>query len=312
MKYLRLVLNRNMIVIIGFFCFSIIFYSCTENSNENKANWTIKDFIPLAKIHTKLGISEPKNSLIFYEEKEQSYANYVTQKIVCPNDTLNKIYILPFGKFSDLEMKLIKNTSYYIGLYFKLEVEILEPISDTIVPETARRINFGKEQLKTGYIFDSILKPRFPKDAICLLAITNKDLYPNDNYNFVFGQAHFIKRVGVSSYNRFIEGVLDSTNYPICFGRIIKTSTHEIGHMFSLKHCTSYDCLLNQADNRPSWLCPECLAKLQWCIKFDVIKRYNILTDFFIKQNYVDEIRFYKLSKEIMTKSLKMKLDLNI
>jgi archaemetzincin len=207
------------------------------------------------------------------------------------------------GKFSNLEMELIKNTANYISLFFMLEVEILGPISDNIIPESGRRINFGKEQLKTGYIFDSILKPRFPKDAICFKAITNKDLYPNDNYNFVFGQAHSLNRLGVSSYNRFIEGNLDKSNYDACYGRIIETSTHEIGHMFSLKHCTNYDCLLNQADNRPSWLCPECLAKLNWCIKFDVIKRYDLLIEFFNKHKYIEEIKFYKLSKEIMTKT---------
>jgi archaemetzincin len=294
-------------VFICFLCSFNSFLSCNEKKSKKQVGLTIGDFVPLAKIHNKLGISEPDDSLTWYEEKEQTYANYCTQHIVCPNDTVNKIYILPLGKFSNIEMKLINNTAYYVSLYFMLEVKILKPVSDIIIPETGRRFFFGKEQLKTGYIFDSILKPEFPKDAICYIAITNKDLYPNEDYNFVFGQAHFILRVGVSSYNRFIERNLDSSNFDKCYEHIIKTSTHEIGHMFSLKHCTNYDCLLNTDDNRPSWLCPECLAKLHWCIKFNVIKRYDRLIDFFSKHQYIDEIKFYKQSKEIMTKSLKMK-----
>ena len=307
MRRLKTNLLLKTIAAIYFFCPFFFLSSCNENKHDERNTLDINDFKPLAKIHVKLCSYLEDDSLDWHEEKEQSYANYCAQLMVCPNDTINKIYILPLGSFNTLEMKLIKNTAEYISLFFMLETKVLEPVSDSIVSETARRINFGKEQLKTQYIFDSILKLRFPKDAICYMAITNIDLYPNENYNFVFGQANLFQRVDVSSYNRFIDNNLDNSNYDRCYEQIINTATHELGHMFSLKHCTSYECLLNQIDKRPYWLCPECLAKLQWRIKFNVLKRYDKLIKYSEEHHFINEAKFYKLSKEIMSTSLRTK-----
>ena len=134
------------------------------------------------------------------------------------------------------------------------------------------------------------------------------DLYPEDDWNFVFGQASLKKRIGVSSYRRYYENFLDSSNFNTCFERIIKTTTHELCHMFSLKHCRIYKCLLNgsnhmeEADSKPLWLCPECLAKLQNCIKFDLFERYDKLIDFFSINQMAAEIKYYRKSKQLMSK----------
>ena len=45
--------------------------------------------------------------------------------------------------------------------------------------------------------------------------------------------------------------------------------THEIGHMFGVKHCVYYNCAMNgsnhlqESDRRTEHLCPVCLRKLQ-------------------------------------------------
>ena len=52
--------------------------------------------------------------------------------------------------------------------------------------------------------------------------------------------------------------------------RALKIATHETGHMFGMRHCTAYRCnmagvnSLDESDAHPTWLCPECLAKLSW------------------------------------------------
>ena len=44
------------------------------------------------------------------------------------------------------------------------------------------------------------------------------------------------------------------------------TATHETGHMFSMLHCTAYECCMcgsnhrEESDRRPVYLCPECTA----------------------------------------------------
>jgi len=57
-------------------------------------------------------------------------------------------------------------------------------------------------QLLTGDVLD-LLKTRLPEDAFALLGVTMMDLYPDPNWNFVFGQASLRDRVGVYSFTRY-------------------------------------------------------------------------------------------------------------
>lgn len=59
--------------------------------------------------------------------------------------------------------------------------------------------------------------------------------------------------------------------------------THEISHMFGIKHCIYYHCAMcgsmhaEEAARRPMHLCPICVRKLQLNLKFDYVKRYKAL-----------------------------------
>ena len=59
--------------------------------------------------------------------------------------------------------------------------------------------------------------------------------------------------------------------------------THEIGHMFFLKHCIYYRCHMNGYNGKeenlekPPTLCPICLRKLQFNIKFGILERFKRL-----------------------------------
>jgi len=214
--------------------------------------------------------------------------------------------ILPLGQFTDLEVNLLKQTANYVSIFFTIKTELLGAISDKFIPKDSRRDNNYGEQLNTQYILNNILLENIPDSAISYIAITNKDLYPKDDRNFVFGEASLKKRIGVSSFKRYYENNLDTTNFDICFERIIKTTTHELCHMFSLKHCRIYNCLLNgsnnmeEADKKPLWLCPECLAKLQNCLNFELIERYDNLIKFFSKNQMSAEVAYYQKSKQLM------------
>jgi archaemetzincin len=58
---------------------------------------------------------------------------------------------------------------------------------------------------------------------------------------------------------------------------------HEICHMFGLGHCIFFKCLMNgtaclqENELRPPHLCPICLHKLQLCIGFDLVVRFQEL-----------------------------------
>uniref|UniRef100_A0A2K5CC30 Archaemetzincin-2 n=1 Tax=Aotus nancymaae TaxID=37293 RepID=A0A2K5CC30_AOTNA len=153
------------------------------------------------------------------------------------------------------------------------------------------------------------LKKKKPEDAFCIVGITMIDLYPRDSWNFVFGQASLTDGVGIFSFARYgsdfyslrYEGKVkklkktSSSDYSIFDNyyipeitsvlllRSCKTLTHEIGHIFGLRHCQWLACLmqgsnhLEEADRRPLNLCPICLRKLQCAIGFSVVERYRAL-----------------------------------
>jgi len=137
-------------------------------------------------------------------------------------------------------------------------------------------------QIKTGYILDNVLKPILPADAAALIAFTIDDLYPDETMNYVFGQASMEDRVGVWSLYR----LGDHTDYDTFLRRTLKIAAHETGHMFSMKHCTKYECVmsgtnhLGETDSRPIDACPECMAKICWLSDVDPAARYDRLAAF--------------------------------
>ena len=56
-----------------------------------------------------------------------------------------------------------------------------------------------------------------------------------------------------------------------------------IGHLFGIKHCVYYDCLMNGSNceeenkKKPQMLCPICLRKFQLNVPFDIKTRYQNL-----------------------------------
>jgi archaemetzincin len=58
--------------------------------------------------------------------------------------------------------------------------------------------------------------------------------------------------------------------------RGLKTSCHEILHLFGLKHCIYMECLMNgsnlitESDRKPINICPVCLKKLGFYHKLNV------------------------------------------
>ena len=88
----------------------------------------------------------------------------------------------------------------------------------------------------------------------------------------------------------------------LCLMRTIKTATHEVGHMFSMHHCTQYECNmcgsnhLAEGDRLPLWLCPHCLAKLARATKVDTEKRFEKLIEFCEANGLEQEREFFEKS----------------
>ena len=157
-------------------------------------------------------------------------------------------------------------------------------------------------QIRTGYIMDSIMVPQLPNDAAAVIALTNEDLFPDATMNYVFGQASYEDRVGVWSLNR-LEKNADRDTF---LRRTLKIASHETGHMFSMHHCTKYECVmsgtnhLGETDSRPIDACPECMAKICWLSHVSPEDRYDRLEAFCRKNGLKEEAEeFQKKAKAI-------------
>ncbi|KAJ8316336.1 hypothetical protein KUTeg_006350, partial [Tegillarca granosa] len=166
----------------------------------------------------------------------------------------------------------------------KMIVKIMK--TQTLKKKVPHRINEDSEsyQVHAGQILKA-MSPVTPKDAFCVAGITMCDLYPQESWNFVFGLANLSGRCGVYSLARYFE-----VNEPL-LKRACKTMCHEIGHMFGLKHCIFFKCIMNgsnhldESDSRPIFLCPVCLRKLHFTCKFDIIERYQKMEAFWAEHN---------------------------
>jgi archaemetzincin len=245
---------------------------------------------------------QPGDWLESHAETGQTFDDFVNSKPNHPTRHRNTIYLQPLEEFPKEKSSSVERLQAYTAAYFAMEVALLPPLKLSGHHLTTR-INActGNRQILTGDVL-ALLKKRLPSDAFCLLAITMEDLYPHPLWNFVFGQASLRERVGVFSFARYHpafygeEGT--TTNQKLILRRSCKVLVHETAHMFGLKHCIFFHCIINgsnhlqENDTRPLHLCPVCLRKLQESIGFDVVSRYQELLRFYEKVGFALEARW--------------------
>jgi archaemetzincin len=267
-----------------------------------------QDFVKLLPLHTELGKPQPGDWLDKHPEFGQSYDQYLHSFPARADQHRSVIYLQPLGNFNQSEKRIIDGVTEFLGVYFQLPVKTSETLSLGLVPKQARRKHgsTGEEQILTTYVLGTLLKPRLPKDAAVMLAFTNADLWPGEGWNRVYGQADYFDRLGVWSTNRFGNPAGGDAAFRLCLLRTLKTASHETGHMFSIPHCTIFECdmcgsnSLAEADRHPLEVCPSCLAKLCYATAADPEKRFRGLIAFYKAHGLKAEQEFCEKSLAAM------------
>lgn len=235
-----------------------------------------------------------------HPEPGQTFAEFEKQRPNVPTDTRRTIYFLPVGPTSKHSASL-ETLRDYAARYYTLPVKVLPRVSTDDIGATSRiNGNTNQRQLLTTDILTA-LQRRLPDDAYALIALTDVDLYPEDSWNFVFGQASFRERVGVYSFARYHpsfygdDAVDAAAARTLVLLRAMKVMVHELGHMFGIYHCTFHACAMNgsnhlqESDRSPLHLCPIELRKLHHTIGFDPVARYRSLAAFYDVHGFADE-----------------------
>jgi archaemetzincin len=258
-------------------------------------------FTPTAQ-HRPVPRPEKGDWLAEHPEPGQTFAAFVKAKYNRPTRERQTLVLVPVGPFRPGDSPRLAALKEYTEAFFQLPVE-LRPAVDPKQHRFTTRINAGsrKPQILVGDLMKLLGKGLRPT-TFAAAAVTMTDLYPSDDWNFVFGQASLRARVGAYSFARYDPAFYGNKRGPgfaeLLLRRSVRVLNHETGHMFGLWHCIYYSCTMNgsnhlaEDDRTPLHLCPICLRKLFHAIRFDIEKRYEDLERFYHKHGLYPEHRW--------------------
>lgn len=211
----------------------------------------------------------PGDWLSSHPEPGQSLAEFRRSTQRVPTSERGHIVLARLGNVTPSQERLIARCAPYLEAFFGTPVRFAADVDLARIPASAQRESRGFGlQVETRFVLDSLLARERPPDAFVYLALSTIDLYPQQSWNFVFGQALPSDGVGVWSLARYGAAPGAPESEPRLLRRTVRTASHEIVHLLGLPHCIAWECLMNgsntldESDARPLELCPPCMAKL--------------------------------------------------
>lgn len=236
----------------------------------------------------------PHDWLAVHPERGQTFEDFVKDRPNRPDSVRNRLYFQPLEEFTPTAPSL-ELLQQFATAFFAMPASMLPSRTGNRI--TSRKNPYsGHRQLLTTDIL-ALLRKHLPADGFCILGITMQDLYPEESWNFVFGQASLRDRVGVYSFARYDPAFSGEHAAPanVMLRRSCKVLAHETSHMFGIEHCIFFRCLMNgsnhlaESDARPLHFCPVDLKKLHYSTGFDMAERYGALERFSRIAGFEDE-----------------------
>jgi archaemetzincin len=243
-------------------------------------------------------LPSPREWLAIHDEPGQRFDEF-RENAPRLDPAERRLYLQPFDDLPADAGECLESIAAFLRAFFGLDASVL-PVLSIDPRSTTTRVDSasGAQQVYAGSLLAG-LAARRPADALCVVGMTARDLYPHAIVNFVFGEASEQNRVGVISVARYGPPYCaDSlqTARRVLKRRCCRVVAHEIGHVIGMAHCIYYRCLMNgsadigESDRRPMHLCPIDLRKLQWAVGFDVVERYHRLMRYWHEAGYDDEV----------------------
>ena len=239
----------------------------------------------------------PVDWLSWHKEPGQTLGDFLRRRHPVPDRSRNVIYLQPVG---NIDPRFVEKLRLFAAAFFSLEARTLPPLAVDLTKVTHRDSKDFGTQLRTDALL-RLLVPRRPPDAFCILGVTDIDLYPGDEWNYVFGVGAADLRAGVYSFARFHEPMREpaSDGAQIFLRRSCALVAHETGHIFGLQHCIDFACVMNgsnhifELDAHPLHLCPRDLEKLHASVPFDPIAYNARLRDVTARIGLSEESAWY-------------------
>jgi archaemetzincin len=281
----------------------------TDGSDALRDDVLPEPFVRLLPLATPMAAPVLGDWLSIHDEAGQTLAEFRAARHRRPGSVRRAIVLARLGKPSAKQHQVLERTARYLEKFYRLPVRFGVDLGPESIPSHARRPNRGfGPQVETRFVLESLLLPSQPADAFLYVALSTLDLYPRDDWNFVFGQARPADGVGVWSIARFGDPDESASSERAVLSRTLRTASHEIGHLLGLSHCIAYRCLMNgsnsldELDARPLELCPICMAKVCGGLDLDPSARVAgiaaVLDEFGLAAEADQENRILRLLEE--------------
>jgi archaemetzincin len=172
-----------------------------------------------------------------------------------------RILLQPIGKVPSDALDLLQHE---LSDQFRDSSFITAPSIDLPVPAFDRTRDQYISPLILSFIHEKCRDRSFDK----VLGICDVDAYSN-GLNFVFGEARIDGRVAVIYLARLRQEFYElKSDNSLFLKRVVKEATHELGHIFGLRHCSRQNCVmffsnsLADTDRKCKQFCYECTALL--------------------------------------------------
>ena len=240
-------------------------------------------------IYSPMPMPGPGDWLRTRNERGQTYKSFSRRSFRHgPHGHCKTLEVIPIGTFTETEAPAMSDLKEFMeAYYYGVTVRFTKPVRISDVAKTGGLTE--DDQLLCPDAMDFLRKRRKPRDVFAQIAITMTDITPGEGWNFVYGLASMSDGVGIFSFARYGNGVA-------LLKKSCKTMAHEVGHIFGLKHCIYYHCILNGNNGNeyaPMHCCPVCLRKLHdGCDNFNIIERYKALGKFYERNEWNKELEF--------------------
>ncbi|MBT8352572.1 MAG: archaemetzincin family Zn-dependent metalloprotease [Deltaproteobacteria bacterium] len=171
------------------------------------------------------------------------------------NEIINRVGIIPIGEVPQIVSQTI---AAHISGYLDLSAIILPGVKNFTDSFNENRLQY--DVAKTLQKLESINVKGVDK----ILGILTVDLYV-PIFTYVFGEAKQGGKAAVISLYRLGKGANEKTQpSSTVLERAAKVALHELGHLYSLFHCTNEHCLmhfsggLQDLDGSPLYFCRYC------------------------------------------------------
>jgi archaemetzincin len=196
----------------------------------------------IENFHKEIAIPRSSDWLWEHVEKGLSYKVYITGINTSPSKSHNVIYIQNLDnnmEESFLTDRMLEHMRILLELYYPPMKAKLNPDNSSLETLKIDNRNNYYLQYHAGQAIEKVTK-LIPKDGLIIIGLTSYDIYPREEWNFVFGLADKMSGCGIFSFKRYYEELksqYEGEELQLQVTKLAgKVMLHEVGHLFGLPH----------------------------------------------------------------------------